>query len=281
MDKHSDQPQYGLKDLLYLMQRLRKPDSGCPWDIAQNYRTIAPSTIEEAYEVVDAIERDDYLHLKEELGDLLFQVVFYSQLGEEDGYFDFYDIIDALTEKLLRRHPHVFPLGTLASERDQSSLSEVEKVKELWEKIKAEEREKKGNAGIVDDVPVALPSLQRAQKLQKRVAKAGMDFRSLDAVLEKIVEEAEELKDAVRTSDDAHIEDELGDVLFCCVNLARHLRVDADTALRKANTKFESRIRNMEVLLSERGLDWKQCDDNALDELWVAAKVELGKQSSS
>ena len=271
---------YHLDDLLYLMARLRQPESGCPWDIAQDYLSITPSTIEETYEVVDAIEREDFNHLKEELGDLLFQVVFYSQLGKEDGYFDFESIVHELTDKLLRRHPHVFPAGTLESERDHSSLSEVDAVKESWEKIKAEEREKKGSKGVLDDVPVALPSLQRSQKLQKRLSKAGMDFSSVEAVLEKLNEELGELKHAIAEQDESHIEEELGDVLFCSVNLARHLKLDADQSLRSSNNKFQARVRKVESILLESHRDWRDCSEEELDALWGQAKLALKNNCS-
>jgi len=257
------------------MSRLRRPETGCPWDIAQDYVSITPSTIEEAYEVVDAIERKDYVHLKEELGDLLFQVVFYSQLGEEDGYFDFKNIVHELTDKLVRRHPHVFPDGTLESERDCSSISEVDKVKESWEIIKAEERKKKGNSGVLDDVPLSLPALQRSQKLQKRVAKAGMDFRSLSDVIDKLQEEITELKAEISEDNRTGVEDEMGDVLFCCVNLARHLKVDADQSLRASNSKFELRVKQMEIALKQENLVLSDCNDEKLDALWQQAKQDL------
>jgi len=196
---------YQLEDLLYLMKRLRTPETGCPWDLEQNYLSITPSTIEEAYEVVDAIERQDFEHLKEELGDLLFQVVFYGQLASEDGYFQFDDVVHELSDKLIRRHPHVFPDGTLQSVKGMPSISGASEVKEVWEQIKAEERDKKGNTGILDDVPVALPALQRSQKLQKRVAKAGMDFRNLSGVLAKLREEIAELEQAVEAGSEQNI----------------------------------------------------------------------------
>lgn len=263
---------YDLNDLLYLMERLRRPDTGCPWDIAQDYRSITPSTIEEVYEVVDAIERQDFAHLKEELGDLLFQVVFYAQLGKEDGRFDFAGIVHTLTDKLVQRHPHVFPDGTLQSERDPHAESQVEKIKESWEKIKASERKSKGEHGVIDDVPIALPALQRSQKLQKRVSKAGMDFRSVSAVVEKLEEEVAELKQAITQTDADNIQEEMGDVLFSAVNLARHLKVDADQSLRDANNKFSSRVKKMETLLNEQSLAWQDCSDDQLEALWQQAK---------
>ncbi len=264
---------YSLDDLLYLMARLRKPDTGCPWDLEQSYQSITPSTIEEAYEVVDAIERGDMQHLREELGDLVFQAVFYAQLAEEDGHFDFRDIIDGLTAKLIRRHPHVFSDGVLESERCTESDQVLPSVGAQWEAIKAEERKQKGAGGLLDDVPVTLPSLQRAQKLQKRVAKQGMDFSSSEAALAKIEEELEELREAQREGSTAQQEEELGDLLFSCVNFARKRGLDADACLRRANTKFERRIRAMDTAISASGQSWSALSEADYDALWNQAKA--------
>lgn len=270
-------PKYSIDDLQTLMARLRKPETGCPWDIEQNYLSITPSTIEEVYEVVDAIEQQDYAHLKEELGDLLFQVIFYAQLGREDGHFSFDDIVDGLTAKLIRRHPHVFPTGQLASEREpgEAGLKAAQQVSEQWDKIKQSERQQNGNSGLISDIPKALPALQRAQKLQKRVAKQGMDWRSVNAAVDKLDEEVAELKQAIKEGEQVAIKDELGDVLFTCVNVARKLKMDADQSLRVANTKFERRIESMQALIDQQDLSWKTLDDDGLDALWQQAKSQV------
>jgi len=238
---------YTLNDLLALMRRLRNPKSGCPWDIKQNYETIAPCTIEEAYEVVDAIDRKDFSHLKEELGDLLFQVVFYAQLGDEDGYFDFNDIVDALTTKLIRRHPHVFPNGNLNDEVVAQALSD-EQIKTSWETIKQTERINKGKHKILADVPVGLPALTRGEKLQKRASKHGFDWENAQDVMLKMHEELHELELEMKKdpSSEAAVE-ELGDMFFTCMNLARHLGVSSESIVRKANAKFESRFNFVEA----------------------------------
>jgi len=264
--------QYSLAELLELMARLRTPETGCPWDLAQSYASITPSTIEEAYEVVDAIECEDYQHLKEELGDLLFQVVFYAQLAREESRFTFADVISGVTEKLLRRHPHVFPDGRLESVRDPNSELESEHVGQRWEQIKAEERKAKGELGLLDDVPRALPSLQRAQKLQKRVAKAGMDFQSASDALKNLEEEIAELREAIESQNQPEVESEMGDVFFSCINVARKLRLDADQSLRQSNRKFEQRIKQMDALVQEGGLTWSDLSDSDQDRLWQESK---------
>ena len=205
---------YGLDDLLYLMRRLRDPDDGCPWDLEQSYKTIVPSTIEEAYEVADAIEREDLPALKEELGDYLFQAVFYCQLAEEEGRFDMDTVIDELVGKLVRRHPHVFPGGTLESRRDESTASQKAQVSQNWEALKQEERNRKGFEGVFDDIPKALPALIGAQKVQKRAAKQKFDWDSVSPVYEKIQEEVAEVKQAVLKADAQSVEEEIGDLLF-------------------------------------------------------------------
>ena len=264
---------YDLESLLELMRRLRTPETGCPWDLEQSYLSITPSTIEEVYEVVDAIEREDFDHLREELGDLLFQIVFYARLAQEEGRFDFSDIVHSLTAKLIRRHPHVFPQGRLDSER-RLNLDE-EQVLQRWEQIKTEERQEKGQHGILEDVPKALPGLQRAQKLQKRVAKAGMDWRSVEDSIVNLESEIAELREAIKAGDQIEVEDELGDMFFSCVNIARHLKLDADKSLRRSNKKFEQRIMKMEELFRQRGLSWGELDDNQLDQLWRESKSKL------
>ncbi len=268
--------QYSLEDLQYLMSRLRKPETGCPWDLKQSYHTICASTIEEAYEVVDAIEHKDYDHLKEELGDLLFQVIFYSQLAREEKRWDMTDVVHGITEKLLRRHPHVFPEGTLQSERDASSGLNDSDIKASWEKIKSEERGEKGKSGILDDVPRALPAMTRAAKLQKRAAQIGFDWPDVPPVIDKLEEEISEFKEAVASENSDHMEEELGDMLFTCVNLARKLGKDPETLLRQANSKFEHRFRKMETRLPEDVLskvDAEKVDPETLDKLWEWSKT--------
>ncbi len=219
---------YTLDDLLNLMARLRDPQYGCPWDIKQTYATIVPYTLEEAYEVADAIERSDFEHLQGELGDLLFQVVYYSQLAREEGRFEFAGVIDSITRKLIRRHPHVFPTGDLYAPLDVPRLSE-EQVKVRWDEIKAEERAEKSTApeqlSLLDDVPVALPALSRAAKLQKRAAQVGLDWPAALPVLDKVREELDEVLEAMADNDSVAIHDEIGDLLFSVVNLARHLKL--------------------------------------------------------
>jgi ATP diphosphatase len=264
-------PQHTLDDLITLMARLRDPNDGCPWDIKQNFSSITRHTLEEVYEVVDAIERNDLTQLRDELGDLLFQVVFYAQLGAEVGIFDFAAVADAITQKLLRRHPHVFPDGTLASRRQNSALSD-EAIKAQWEQIKASERTEKGAAHLLADIPTALPALLRAEKLQKRVALAGMDFEHVNAVIAGLKSEIDELQAALAVGDSDAVADELGDVLFSTVNLSRHLKLDAEHCLRAANTKFAQRIVAMDQLIAAQGFKWDVLGDAELDGFWRAAK---------
>ena len=262
---------YTLDDLLFLMERLRDPTHGCPWDLKQSYETIAPSTLEEAYEVVDAIERGDYPHLREELGDLLFQTIFYSQLAKEQNLFSFADIIDTLTAKLIRRHPHVFPDGHLYSTANDETSSPID-VNQNWEAIKSAERQQKGMRGLLADIPLALPSLTRAAKLQKRAAQVGFDWPDVSQVMEKVEEELGELQHAMVQQTSEDIEAELGDLLFTCVNLARHLKIDPETALRKANAKFTSRFEQIEKAAEEEGVTLAQLTPSELDERWNATK---------
>lgn len=263
-----NQPQYSIDDLLYLMARLRDPDTGCPWDIKQDYASIAPSTLEEAYEVVDAIEKQDFAHLNEELGDLLFQVIFYAQIGKEEGRFDFGSIVSELVTKLLRRHPHVFPDGTLHSRVDNRHTLPTD-VKARWEAIKQQEREAKGKTGLLDDVPVNLPSLSRATKLQKRAASVGFDWEDVQGPIAKVREELAEVEEALAQQDVQAVEEELGDLLFAVVNITRYLKLDAEAALRAANRKFERRFRYMEQR-SPRPLAESSIED--MNRLWDAAK---------
>lgn len=261
-------PQYTIDDLLYLMARLRDPDIGCPWDIKQDYASIAPSTIEEAYEVVEAIERQDFIHLKEELGDLLFQVIFYSQLGKEEQRFEFAGVVSDLVAKLVRRHPHVFPDGTLQSRIENRDLLPTD-VKARWEAIKQEERAQKGSRGILDDVPLNLPALTRATKLQKRAASVGFDWDDVQGPIAKVREELLEVEEALADKDTGAIAEELGDLLFAVVNISRYLKLDAESLLRAANSKFEQRFHYMEQHSSK---PLSETPMPVLNQLWDRAK---------
>lgn len=272
---------YSIEDLKTLMARLRDPDTGCPWDTKQDYRSIVPHTIEEAYEVADAIERGDFPHLKDELGDLLFQVIFYARLGEEDGHFDFEAIVDNLVRKLLRRHPHVFPEGTLASEVDPDNRPDDAWIKESWERIKAEERAMAPPSdkppSRLDGIAQTLPAIAKAEKLQKRAARHGFDWPDINPVFDKLHEEIEELKEAwteaeAGTGDRDAVEDELGDLMFVCVNLARFLNVNPERALNRTNHKFDARFRAIERVLESEGRNMDEESLEALDAVWQAVK---------
>src|SRR5690554_4657273 len=261
---------YNIDDLLYLMARLRDPEDGCPWDLKQSYATIAPSTLEEAYEVVDTIERDDLDHLQEELGDLLFQVIFYSQLAREEQRFDFSQVVSDLVAKLVRRHPHVFPDGTLQS-RASTTGEKPSQVKQRWEAIKQQERSAKGVEGLLDDVPLNLPALSRAAKLQKRAAGVGFDWPEVDGPIAKVREELQELEQALADNDPQAVAEELGDLLFAAVNISRCLKIDPEAALRAGNRKFERRFRHMETHSEQTLADLSL---EQLEALWQAAKLE-------
>jgi len=266
----SETTKYDIDDLIELMSRLRDPSDGCPWDLAQSYADIVPSTIEEAYEVADCIERGNYKDLREELGDLLFQTIFYSQLAKEQQLFDLTQVISDLVAKLVRRHPHVFPDGTLNSRAaDASAVSEV---KQNWEALKEAERTNKGHSSAMDDIPLALPALTRSQKVQKRAANLGFDWNSPDEVLPKIDEELIELRQALQGGDKAEIEEELGDLLFSCVNLSRKLKLDSEQVLRKAQNKFETRFRKVEQLIENKGLSFSELETDQLEDYWRAVK---------
>tara|TARA_R110002110_G_scaffold406421_1_gene626334 strand:- start:146162 stop:146968 length:807 start_codon:yes stop_codon:yes gene_type:complete len=265
-----EQALYQLADLLRVMERLRDPDSGCPWDIQQDFRSIVPSTLEECYELAYAIEHDDFGHMAEELGDLLFQVVFYAQMGREQDLFSFDSVVDTLTRKLVRRHPHVFADGKI--EGVVATNTTTAQVSETWESIKAQERGQRQQHGALDDVPVALPALPRAQKLQKRAARVNFDWPDASAVIDKVQEELDELRCAIAAGDTASIKEETGDLLFSAVNLSRHLGLDAESSLRAASQKFEQRFRAMEIA-SDQPLS--ELDEVALDRLWEAAKQRL------
>ncbi|WP_163835038.1 nucleoside triphosphate pyrophosphohydrolase [Spartinivicinus ruber] len=270
---------YTTEDLLYLMERLRDPDIGCPWDIKQSYRTIVPHTIEEAYEVADAIAKQDFPHLEEELGDLLFQVIFYAQLAKEESRFDFADIVNQLVEKLIRRHPHVFPEGTLASKRQPEDEISEKQIAANWEKIKTLEKQKQGKLvknnpvqHFISEVPAGLPALTKALKLQKQAAKVGFDWSNIKLVVAKLKEELTELETELEVDNQQNIEAELGDLLFCCVNLARHLKVNPEQALEQTNQKFIERFNWIEKQLIEQNKTLMEATLSEMDWLWNQAK---------
>lgn len=252
----------GMPRLLEVMRRLRDPDTGCPWDIVQTFATIAPYTIEEAYEVADAIERETWDELEAELGDLLLQVVYHGAIGQDAGHFDFDSIAVRITDKMIERHPHVFADQNRDKTADQQSVD--------WESAKAAERAAKGTSGVLDDVALALPALMRAIKLQKRAARVGFDWPDATHVLRKLTEEATEL---VEATDAAHQKEEFGDLLFVMVNLGRHLGVDAEEALRDANAKFTRRFRHIETALSDQGRTPSDSTLEEMDQLWDEAKA--------
>jgi nucleoside triphosphate diphosphatase len=269
------QPSHDIRRLIDIMAALRDPISGCPWDVRQTFASIAPFTIEEAYEVVDAIERGATEDLREELGDLLLQVVFHTRMAEEAGLFDFGGVVEAITAKLVRRHPHVFgDAGRLTSDE----------VKGLWGRIKAEEKRAKlasaapngeaaeAKCGALDGVPLALPALSRALKLQEKAGKVGFDWNDVRAVLEKIKEEIIEVEAEIAEGSALTQSNEVGDLLFAAVNLARHLKVDPEAALRSANAKFERRFGHIETRLAESGQTPESSSLDEMERLWVEAK---------
>lgn len=262
---------YTLDDLIYLMERLRHPDSGCPWDIEQTFATIVPHTLEEAYEVADTIEREDWLHLKDELGDLLFQVIFYAQLGKESDRFDFQGIVSQLCEKLVRRHPHVFPSAKLYGTQNSEQIQPSE-VNERWEAIKAQERKNKEQSRVLDEIPLALPAMSRAVKLTKRASKVGFDWDEPIAILDKIEEEIAELREAMAEGNNQRVTEELGDLLFAHANLARKLSVDPELAVRTTNQKFERRFNYIEDKVLNAGGQWHTFNLEQLDAWWDEAK---------
>jgi MazG family protein len=254
-----------IERLLAIMARLRDPERGCPWDLEQDFRSIAPHTLEEAYEVADAIEQGDLARLRDELGDLLFQVAFHAQIAGERGAFAFDDVVDAICDKLTRRHPHVFGDAVVADAAHQT---------EAWERMKREERAARGEAGALADVPVTLPALTRARKLGARAAQAGFDWPDGAGPRAKIDEELAELDAALVSPDPAPRERELGDLLFSAVNLSRHLGVDPEAALRRANDRFARRYRHVELALESLGQPAGSAPPELLDRLWTAAKAE-------
>ncbi|HYF23723.1 MAG TPA: nucleoside triphosphate pyrophosphohydrolase [Caulobacteraceae bacterium] len=255
----SPSPARPIDRVLEVMRRLRDPQTGCPWDVEQTFATIAPYTVEEAYEVADAIERGDLNELKDELGDLLFQVVFHSRMAEEQGLFGFDDVADAIASKLIRRHPHVFADAGYRTS-DQQTVA--------WEAQKAEERKARAKTGVLDDVPTGLPALTRAVKLTKRAGRVGFDWPSTAEVIDKLREELAELEAEIDAGDRAKAREELGDLLFVVANLARKLDVEPEDALRAANAKFVRRFRHIEARLAEDGRTPEQSDLAEMDRLW-------------
>jgi ATP diphosphatase len=271
LSDHPPTPSRDIRDLVAIMAALRTPGIGCPWDLEQDFETIAPYTIEEAYEVADAIRRRDLGDLCDELGDLLLQVVFHARMAEEQRAFDFGDVVWAITAKLIRRHPHVFG--------DAQDLSPDE-VKALWSRIKVAERQERAarDAGaapdsVLDGVALGFPALTRADKLTRKAAAVGFTWAETGSVIDKIDEELAEVRDAVANGDRAHAAEEIGDLLFTVANLARHLEVDPEAALRDANAKFERRFRSIERALAESGRSPTDSDLAEMDRLWDAAKA--------
>ncbi len=255
------------RELINIMAQLRTPETGCPWDVEQTFETIYPYTIEEAYEVADAIERQNMPDLKEELGDLLFQVIFHSQMAAEAGHFTVEHVVQSICEKMIRRHPHVFAGGDDRTSDEQTIA---------WDALKAKERAAKADSNeplsALDGVAMALPALQRAEKLQKRAGRVGFDWPSANDVFEKLDEELAEVKEAITEGDRDHLEEEIGDLLFVAANLARKLSIDPEHALRKGNAKFERRFKAMEALAKQNGQDFDALDINSQETLWQAVK---------
>ena len=261
-----------MQQLLDIMRALRDPQTGCPWDLQQDFQSLIPYTLEEAYEVADAIERNDMGDIKAELGDLLFQIVFYSQLADEQQAFDFNDVAQAISDKLTRRHPHVFADEKITNAKEQTKQ---------WEKIKQQERKAKADnesltLSHLDDVSRTLPSLMRAEKLQKRAAKEGFDWPDISGVIDKVAEELQEVQQELVATiqDSTKVEEELGDLFFSCVNLSRHAGVDAEACLRKANHKFERRFRELEKNATKQGLQINEMNSHELEKRWQAVKTD-------
>jgi ATP diphosphatase len=285
---------YALSDLIYLMQRLRDPESGCPWDIKQTFDSIVPHTIEEAHEVAEAIASQDWPHVEEELGDLLFQVIFYSQLGDEQALFDFSSVIDVLVTKLIRRHPHVFPNGNLQAQRDPNSCPSDAEIKAQWQIIKQQEKALKAvspsavtsllkspNAltlvAYLNDIPTSLPALTRADKIQQAVSMRGFDWSEIQGVLDKVREELQEVEDEIEEADVQRLQHEVGDLLFASVNVARHLGINPEQALAQANRRFSERYSLVAESLADKGRSLELGNSNhvssgEMEQAWVEAK---------
>lgn len=258
-------PKGGMPRLLAIMARLRDPKTGCPWDVEQDFGSIAPYTIEEAYEVADAIEREAWGELKGELGDLLFQSVFHAQMASEAGYFTFDDVANTMSDKMVARHPHVFGDENREKSADQQTID--------WEVQKAAERAAKGETRVLDGVAKGLPALTRAVKLQKRAARVGFDWPDTAFVLDKLVEEAHEIKDAQDNGDHDHVTEEFGDFLFVVANLARHMNIDPEEALRAANQKFIRRFNQVEDEVTQQGRALTDADLSEMDAIWDKVKA--------
>ena len=257
--------------LLDIMAHLRDPVTGCPWDVEQSFASIAPYTIEEAYEVADAIDREDWTALKTELGDLLFQVVFHARMAGEDGLFEFDDVVEAISEKMVRRHPHVFA--------DDSNVTSAAEQTVKWEELKARERQDQsrargGDMSALDGISTNLPALTRARKTHERVAGQGFGLASPSEALEDVISEVDELSQEIAHGSPDRIADELGDILFATVNLARHLDVDPESALRRSTARFEARYRFIERRLNRDNRTISDCEADELDTLWISAKEE-------
>ncbi|MEC8525260.1 MAG: nucleoside triphosphate pyrophosphohydrolase [Pseudomonadota bacterium] len=277
---------YQIDDLTYVMTRLRNPETGCPWDLKQDFASILPHTLEEAYEVADAIERQDWPHLEEELGDLLFQVIFYGQMGDEKGVFNLHSIIDRLVAKLIRRHPHVFPDGSIHSEREPGKDPDEAWINQRWEEIKAEEQllklqqqsqnqPQKQPLQLLDEVPGTLPAITRAYKLQKKASSVGFDWpEKSPGVIGKIQEELDEVIAEVEAGNNELLEKEIGDLLFAVVNLARHHKINPDTALRGTNQRFQQRFAYVEQAAQEAG-GFEYLSLEEMDAAWQSAKAAL------
>ena len=267
-----------MEKLLQIMALLRDSQHGCPWDLEQTLESLTRYTLEEVYEVVDAVEEGTTESLKDELGDLLFQVVFYARIAEEDGKFAFEDVVDGISEKLLRRHPHVFPAGSIESFGQQQSLN-ADEVVVNWETIKSQERQQKGQAqnstrSVLADIPRALPALERSLKMQKRAARVGFDWTESEQVMGKVKEELAELEEAMGSHDKNAINHEIGDLLFSIVNIARHLRVEPENALRESNRRFARRFNFIEDALEQQNIQPQEAGLEKLDQLWNAAKKQ-------
>ena len=256
-----------IQKLLDIMARLRAPEGGCPWDLEQTFETIAPYTIEEAYEVAEAIEAGDMSELCEELGDLLLQVVFHARIAEEAGHFDFGDVVEAICSKMIRRHPHVFGDTPMPDARAQSAA---------WDEIKAREKRRDG---VLSDVPVALPALTRAAKLGRRASGAGFDWPDIRGARAKVSEELAELDEAIHSGERDAIEAEMGDMFFALVNMCRHLEIDPESCARGANRRFQARFEQLEQAVEESGRDWRSFELEELEAFWLAAKEALRKRA--